>query len=90
LQVDEGLVPLEGCPGETSTRGLDGLHAACQGYAAAGARFAKWRAALKIGNGCPTEQCIETNAAQLAEYAAICQVGRCPCCGKHAARFLEL
>lgn len=33
------------------------------------------RAALKVGDGCPTERCIEENAAQLAEYAAICQVG---------------
>lgn len=75
-QVDEGLVPLEGFPGETSTRGLGTLAASCKEYAAAGARFAKWRAALKVGGACPTEQCIEANASQLAEYAVICQVGR--------------
>lgn len=75
IQVDEGLVPLEGCPGETSTRGLEGLASACAEYASAGARFAKWRAALKVGGCCPSEKAIETNAAQLAEYAAICQVG---------------
>ncbi|PRW44409.1 fructose-1,6-bisphosphate aldolase [Chlorella sorokiniana] len=73
IKVDEGLVPLEGCPGETSTRGLEGLAAACAEYASAGARFAKWRAALKVGGGCPSEKAIEENAAQLAEYAAICQ-----------------
>ncbi|KAI7844816.1 hypothetical protein COHA_001695 [Chlorella ohadii] len=73
LGVDEGLVPLEGCPGETSTRGLEGLASACAEYASAGARFAKWRAALKVGGGCPSEKAIEINAAQLAEYAAICQ-----------------
>lgn len=73
--MDEGLVPLEGCPGETSTRGLEGLASACAEYASAGARFAKWRAALKVGGGCPSEKAIEINAAQLAEYAAICQVG---------------
>ena len=67
-------MPLEGCPGETSTRGLDTLAAACEEYVAAGARFAKWRAAFKVGDGCPSERCIETNAAQLAEYAATCQV----------------
>ncbi len=73
--MDEGLVPLDGCPGETSTRGLEGLASACAECASAGARFAKWRAALKVGGGCPSEKAIETNAAQLAEYAAICQVG---------------
>lgn len=48
-----------------------------QEYAAAGARFTKWRAALKVGGdaGLPSERCIEVNAAQLAEQAAICQVG---------------
>ena len=75
IKVDEGLVPLEGCPGETSTRGLDSLAASCQEYVRAGARFAKWRAALKLGEGCPSDKCIETNARQLAEYARICQVG---------------
>lgn len=74
IKVDEGLVPLDGCPGETSTRGLATLEAACRGHVAQGAKFAKWRAALKVGGGCPTEQCIETNAQQLAEYAAVCQV----------------
>jgi hypothetical protein len=78
IKVDEGLVPLEGCPGETSTRGLDTLAEACRGYAAAGARFAKWRAALKVGDGCPSERCIEVNAQQLADYAAICQVRPVP------------
>lgn len=75
IKVDEGLVPLEGCPEETSTRGLDTLAAACKEYAAAGARFTKWRAALKVGGGAglPSERCIEVNAAQLAEQAAICQ-----------------
>ncbi|KAI3428677.1 hypothetical protein D9Q98_007500 [Chlorella vulgaris] len=73
IKVDEGLVPLDGCPGETSTRGLATLEAACRGHVAQGAKFAKWRAALKVGGGCPTEQCIETNAQQLAEYAAVCQ-----------------
>lgn len=73
IKVDEGLVPLEGRPGETSTRGLEGLEAACRQYAADGARFAKWRAALKVGAGRPSERAIELNAQQLAEYAAVCQ-----------------
>lgn len=73
IKVDLGLVPLEGCPGETSTRGMDSLAAACKEYAAAGARFTKWRSALKVGAGCPSERCIEVNAQQLAEQAAICQ-----------------
>ncbi|KAI8464893.1 MAG: fructose-bisphosphate aldolase [Monoraphidium minutum] len=75
VKVDEGLVPLEGGePGETSTRGLETLEASCREYAAAGARFAKWRAALKVVEGsCPSQLAVETNATQLAEYAAICQ-----------------
>lgn len=41
-----------------------------------GARFAKWRAALKVGNGLPSELAVETNAEQLARYAVVCQVGK--------------
>lgn len=42
-------------------------------YYGLGCRFAKWRAVLKIGNGCPTEQSIYENAWGLARYAAVCQ-----------------
>eukprot|EP00882_Tetradesmus_deserticola_P012056 GHRQ01012770.1.p2 GENE.GHRQ01012770.1~~GHRQ01012770.1.p2 ORF type:complete len:178 (+),score=55.05 GHRQ01012770.1:560-1093(+) len=74
----QGLVPFEGhdlATGETSTRGLDALAAAAAGYRQAGARFAKWRAALRVdaGRGFPSERAVELNAQQLAQYAAVCQ-----------------
>lgn len=69
VKVDEGLRPMEGYPGETDTRGLQGLENRCREYRRQGARFAKWRAALRVP---PSEATIEANAAQLAEYAVIC------------------
>jgi fructose-bisphosphate aldolase class I len=38
-----------------------------------GARFAKWRAVISIGEGIPSRSCIEANAQALAHYAALCQ-----------------
>ena len=38
-----------------------------------GARFAKWRAVIVIGDGIPSRGCIEANAHALARYAALCQ-----------------
>lgn len=74
IKVDKGVEALPGTDGETATMGLDGLGARCAAYYKQGARFAKWRAVLKISeNGCPTEQSIHENAHGLARYAAICQ-----------------
>mmetsp|Transcript_23060 Transcript_23060/g.64048 ORF Transcript_23060/g.64048 Transcript_23060/m.64048 type:complete len:368 (-) Transcript_23060:131-1234(-) len=73
IKVDEGLTPLEGYPGQTTTRGLENLASNCDKYHKQGARFAKWRAALSLKDGCIPEAAIEKNAEQLAEYAAICQ-----------------
>jgi fructose-bisphosphate aldolase class I len=70
IKVDKGLVDLPGFPDEKITEGLDGLGARLAEYAALGARFTKWRAVVKIGNGIPTEECLEANAFLLAEYAA--------------------
>src|SRR5271166_7114000 len=38
-----------------------------------GARFAKWRAVITLGDGIPSSGCIEANAQALARYAALCQ-----------------
>ena len=38
-----------------------------------GARFAKWRAVIAIGEGLPSWGCVEANAHTLARYAALCQ-----------------
>merc|ERR1712137_1315625 len=55
------------------TQGFDDLATRCAKYYEQGARFAKWRAVLKIGNGCPSLISIKENADGLARYAAICQ-----------------
>ena len=74
IKVDAGAKSLPfGGPEETITEGLDGLRERLQKYKAAGARFAKWRAVIVIGNGTPTHNAIQTNAHALARYAALCQ-----------------
>ena len=71
--MDKGTVDLAGTNGETTTQGLDLLGGRCQQYYEAGARFAKWRAVLKIGATEPSELSIQQNAQGLARYARICQ-----------------
>ncbi|HEY5667714.1 MAG TPA: class I fructose-bisphosphate aldolase [Candidatus Saccharimonadales bacterium] len=73
IKVDKGLVDLPGFLGEKVTQGLDGLPEQMATYAAAGARFAKWRAVVTIGDGIPTDECIGANTLSLARYARICQ-----------------
>ena len=70
---------MAGYPGEKITEGLDGLRDRLKEYFQMGARFAKWRAVLLIGEGLPSRSCIEANAHALARYAALCQeVGLVP------------
>jgi fructose-bisphosphate aldolase class I len=73
IKVDIGAKPLPAFPGETITEGLDGLRERLAEYARMGARFAKWRAVICIGDGLPTQACIDGNAHSLARYAALCQ-----------------
>ncbi len=73
IKVDTGARDMAGQPGEKITEGLDGLRERLAEYAQMGARFAKWRAVITIGNGIPGNTCIETNANTLARYAALCQ-----------------
>ncbi|KAK9867653.1 hypothetical protein WJX84_007745 [Apatococcus fuscideae] len=73
IKVDTGLSVLPGTDGETATQGLDNLGARCAEYYKQGARFAKWRAVLKIGEGCPSSMAILENAHGLARYAQISQ-----------------
>jgi fructose-bisphosphate aldolase, class I len=73
IKVDTGARPLAGCPGETVTEGLDGLRERLAEYRDLGARFAKWRAVIRIGDGMPSAACISANAHALARYAALCQ-----------------
>ncbi|CAN5381275.1 fructose-bisphosphate aldolase class I [soil metagenome] len=73
IKVDGGTKPLAGFPDEVVTEGLDGLRDRLTEYAALGARFAKWRAVIRIGDGRPTTTCIEAHAHALARYAALTQ-----------------
>ncbi len=73
IKVDKGKVDLPNFPGEQVTEGLDGLKERLEEYYEMGARFAKWRAVIPIGEGLPNEAAIEANAHALARYAGICQ-----------------
>ena len=73
IKVDLGAKELSSAPGETVTEGLDGLRERLQEYKSLGARFAKWRAVISIGEGIPSAYCLEVNAHALARYAALCQ-----------------
>ncbi|MGH3836002.1 MAG: class I fructose-bisphosphate aldolase [Pseudonocardiaceae bacterium] len=73
IKVDTGAKPLAGSPDEKVTEGLDGLRERLADYAARGARFAKWRAVITIGEGRPSVRALRANAHALARYAALCQ-----------------
>ena len=73
IKVDTGAKELANHEGEKITEGLDGLRERCSEYFSMGARFAKWRAVIRIDEGLPTKACIATNAHALARYSAICQ-----------------
>ena len=73
IKVDKGLQPIEDCPGETVTIGLDGLDERLKEYSSMGAKFTKWRAVINIGNGIPTDKCIDANMQALADYAKCAQ-----------------
>ena len=73
VKVDRGTHPLAGFPGEVVTEGLDGLRDRLRECYGLGARFAKWRAVIHIGDDTPSGTCIEANAHALARYAALCQ-----------------
>src|SRR5437667_30769 len=76
IKVDEGTQPLPSCPGELVTVGLDKLAERLKKYYERGARFAKWRAVIDIGNHVPTTTAIHVNVHALARYAALCQAAR--------------
>ena len=72
IKVDKGAKELAACQGEKVTEGLDGLRERLNEYYALGARFAKWRAVITIGNGIPSDTCISVNAHALARYSCTC------------------
>lgn len=73
IKVDKGAKPLALFPGELVTEGLDGLRARFEEYYQMGAKFSKWRAVINIGDGIPTDFCLDANAHALARYAALSQ-----------------
>ena len=73
IKVDTGAKDMAGHPREKITEGLDGLRDRLAEYSQMGARFAKWRAVIAVGDGIPSRGCIEANAQALARYAALCQ-----------------
>ncbi len=73
IKVDTGAKPLAAAVGETVTEGLDGLRERLEEYRGLGARFAKWRAVITIGEDRPTRYCVRVNAHALGRYAALCQ-----------------
>ena len=73
IKVDKGPVDIPVFPGEVVTEGLDGLRGRVKEYKELGAKFAKWRAVITIGDSIPSYTCLEANAHALARYAALCQ-----------------
>lgn len=73
IKVDTGTTPLACADGETVTEGLDGLARRAAEYVALGARFAKWRAVIRIDEELPSRWAVQANAHALARYATVCQ-----------------
>jgi fructose-bisphosphate aldolase class I len=73
IKLDTGAKDMAGHPNEKVTEGLDGLRERLEEYFELGARFAKWRAVINIGDGIPSRGCISANTHALARYAALCQ-----------------
>ncbi|MFM7315139.1 MAG: class I fructose-bisphosphate aldolase [Cyanobium sp.] len=75
IKVDQGVEPLAGAvEGESWCTGLRGLAERAARFYARGARFAKWRAVLRINpSGCPSELAVRENAWGLARYARTVQ-----------------
>jgi fructose-bisphosphate aldolase, class I len=72
IKVDKGTKALPFSPKEKITEGLDGLAERLVEYRGLGAKFTKWRAVITIGDGIPSDACLDTNAHALARYAALC------------------
>ena len=70
IKVDAGAKPLAGSENEMVTEGLDGLRERVAEYRDFGAKFAKWRAVIKIGDEMTSGYAIHVNAHALAKACA--------------------
>lgn len=73
IKADLGLAPMSGSE-ETHTLGREGLAERLRDYYDIGFRFAKWRAAFRIGKNQPGYIAVQTNADELANFAKECQL----------------
>ena len=73
IKVDTGAKEFSCHPDEKITEGLDNLPKRMEEYSSLGAKFAKWRAVITIGDKIPTNACMIANSHALARYASICQ-----------------
>lgn len=73
IKVDLGTEEMPGSPAEKITKGLEGLADRLKEYWDLGARFAKWRAVIAIGESLPTRENLASQADALASYALACQ-----------------
>lgn len=70
IKVDQKTESLVGSHGEEVTKGLEGLPERLREYTKREAKFTKWRAVIRIGNGLPTDDAaIRENARRMAKYA---------------------
>lgn len=76
VKVDKGTASISEGSVEKHTLGLSDLSERLNVYAAQGAVFAKWRAVFSVGDGVPSDMCIQQNALELALYAKMCQTAR--------------
>jgi len=73
IKVDKGAKDMAGFSGEKISEGLDGLRERFEEYKNLGAKFSKWRAVITIGEGIPSQACIDSNAESMARFAALSQ-----------------
>jgi len=73
IKVDTGAKDLADSDDEKVTEGLDGLRDRLKEYYEMGARFAKWRAVIRITDTLPSSYCVKVNVHALGRYAALCQ-----------------
>ena len=73
IKVDTGAKEFSCHPNEKITEGLDNLPKRMEEYSSLGAKFAKWRAVITIGDKIPSNACMIANSHALARYASICQ-----------------